>query len=71
MSPSRTFVLQGVVGHLSLGALLQVSIVQDFMVGRQAAVPELVWKKGNTWRVRAALKEPEIREKSAPGGKIR
>lgn len=62
MLSSLTFVLQGVVGHLPLGALLQISIVQDFMVGRQAAVPELVFKKGNTWRV--------IREKPARGGKI-
>lgn len=54
---SLTFVLQGVVGHLPLGALLQISIVQDFMVGRQAAVPELVFKKGNTPKVRAALKK--------------
>lgn len=51
-----TFVLQRVVGHLPLGTLLQISIVQDFMVRRQAAVPELVFKKGNTSRVRAALR---------------
>ena len=40
-----TFVLQRVVGDFALRALFQISIVQDFMVRRQTAIPKLIWRK--------------------------
>lgn len=55
-----TFVLQRIVGHFTLGALLQISIVQDFMVGRQAAVPKFICERGEDSgekRLRSVIKD--------------